>query len=142
MVCFEQGAGLGTTTGAICEIERERTGTGRFRFQRRTTMSDEDKLGFANPWHPMTDQVAKKHLLKLIEELNECSAAAARCLMQGIDECEPVTGKPNRKWLEDEMADVDANLWLVEQHFKLDISRMLNRTQRKIERLQGWHSQA
>lgn len=50
-----------------------------------------------NPWHPMTDAINLAHLGKLAEELNECGAAVARCIIQGIDGSEPVTGKPNRE---------------------------------------------
>lgn len=62
-----------------------------------TKMSNENTLGFPNPWHPISDPVDLKHLGKLSEELGECSAAVARCIIQGIDECEPVTGKINRQ---------------------------------------------
>lgn len=95
-----------------------------------------------NPWHPMFDPVDLKTLGKLLEELGECSAATARCLIQGIDEAEPTTGKVNRNWLEDEIADVIANLSLVVERFKLDHERMHVRTDRKIEHLRAWHELA
>lgn len=66
-----------------------------------------------NPWIPMSKPIDIKHLGKLAEELGEASSAVARCLIQGIDESEPVTGKLNRQWLEDELADVCANIQLV-----------------------------
>lgn len=59
-----------------------------------------------NPWVPITDIASLKRLSKLIEELGECSAAAARCIAQGVDGKEPVTGKVNRLWLTEEIADV------------------------------------
>ncbi len=95
-----------------------------------------------NPWHPMTDPVDLKHLGKLGEELNECGAAVSRCIIQGIDEAEPVTGKINRQWLEEEIADVYANLLLVEQRFGLDTSAMSARTARKVDGLREWHALA
>lgn len=92
-----------------------------------------------NPWVPMTSAIDKKHIGKLLEELGEAVAAASRCLIQGIDEREPVTGKSNREWLEDELADVRANIYLVVEHFKLDPVRMDKRRERKIEMLRTWH---
>lgn len=91
-----------------------------------------------NPWRPMSKPIDLKHMGKLIEELNECASAAARCLIQGIDEDEPVTGVKNRDWLEKEIADVRANIELVEDHFALN--RLQDRELKKKEHLRGWHS--
>jgi NTP pyrophosphatase (non-canonical NTP hydrolase) len=93
----------------------------------------------ASPWHPMTDAVDLKHLGKLSEELGEAIAAVSRCVIQGIDEVEPVTGKINRRWLEDELADVLANIGLCNEHFRFDATRMLERIERKKKHLRGWH---
>ena len=93
-----------------------------------------------NPWVPITRPIDLKHLGKLCEELGEAVSAIARCLIQGIDESEPVTGKVNREWLEDELADVEANLSLVCHHFGLDRNRMRDRTRQKITHLTKWHS--
>ncbi|ODM71709.1 hypothetical protein [Bradyrhizobium elkanii] len=104
-------------------------------------MADADTLGKANPWHPMTKPIDLKHLGKFGEELGECGAAVARCIIQGIDECEPVTGKSNREWLEDEIADITANMALVTEHFALDEARIFRRVLKKMEHLRGWHQQ-
>lgn len=93
-----------------------------------------------DPWVPMTRPIDLKHVGKLIEELGEAQSALARCMIQGIESTEPVTKKINREWLEEELADVMANVELVVVHFKLDVNRMFERTQLKIERLRGWHS--
>jgi NTP pyrophosphatase (non-canonical NTP hydrolase) len=93
-----------------------------------------------NPWRPMADPLDLKHLGKLGEEVNELGSAIFRCLIQGIDEREPITHKLNREWLEDELADVLANIELVQKHFALDIPRMLERAERKKAHLRGWHS--
>jgi hypothetical protein len=93
-----------------------------------------------NPWRPMSNPLDLKHLGKLIEELNEAGSAASRCLIQGIDEREPITGKLNREWLEDELADVMANIDLVVARFGLDRLRMMDRAGRKKTHLKGWHS--
>lgn len=93
-----------------------------------------------NPWRPMTAPIDLKHLGKLGEEVNELGSAISRCIIQGIDEAEPVTGKVNRIWLEEEIADVYANLVLVIDHFNLDTARIRTRMVRKQEHLKGWHS--
>lgn len=101
---------------------------------------DRATLWAVNPWVPMSNPLDVKHLGKLSEELNECGAAVARCVIQGISESEPVTHKPNREWLEDEMADVLANIELVTDHFGLDRVRMFERRKRKMENLRRWHA--
>jgi NTP pyrophosphatase (non-canonical NTP hydrolase) len=95
-----------------------------------------------NPWHPITDAVDLKHLGKLGEELGECSAAVSRVIIQGLDEKEPVTGKPNREWLEDEIADVMAGFKLVIERFELDRTRINLRAARKEGQLRDWHGMA
>lgn len=93
-----------------------------------------------NPWHPMSDPCDIKHLGKLGEELNECGAAVSRCLIQGLYESEPTTGKLNAAWLEDEIADVLANINLVIVRFDLNISQ--DRIKRKTTDLRAWHRMA
>lgn len=94
-------------------------------------MSNADDLRDANPWHPITDPLDLKYLGKLCEEAGELASAVSRCIIQGIDECEPSTGKPNREWLEDEVADVQANIDLVVERFGLDEERMAARIEKK-----------
>lgn len=95
-----------------------------------------------NPWHPMTDPVDIKHIGKLLEELGEGVSAAARCLIQGIDEAEPVTGKPNRQWLEEELADVLAGIELTVNRWKLNEQGIQSRKDRKMAMLKTWHAMA
>jgi NTP pyrophosphatase (non-canonical NTP hydrolase) len=95
-----------------------------------------------NPWHPMTDPVDLKHLGKLGEESGELCSAVSRCTIQGIDEAEPVTGKVNREWLEDEIADVMANSELVIKHFNLNEARIFARAEKKKSALKLWHVMA
>lgn len=102
---------------------------------------DDPRTSWAlNPWRPMSVPIDLKHLGKLGEELGEAVSAVNRCIIQGIDECEPITKKPNKEWLEDELADVRANIELVVAHFGLDEARMAVRVARKKEHLRGWHS--
>lgn len=101
-----------------------------------------------------------KILGKLLEELGELQSAAARCLIQGMDEREPVTGKQNRLWLQEELADVDAGIRLAAvrvpsiisvanllagrmvqttTHFNLDFNAIILRSEAKEKRLKLWH---
>lgn len=91
-----------------------------------------------DPWQPERDRISLAVLGKLGEELNECGSAANRCIIQGIDEREPETGKLNREWLEDEIADVMATTRTAIAHFGLDVERIEQRSQRKIEHFKGW----
>lgn len=93
-----------------------------------------------SPWHPMSDTVDLKTMGKAMEELGECIAAISRCIIQGIDELEPVTGKCNRDWLQEEMADVYANFMLIEARFNVMAST--RRIERKMADLRAWHKLA
>jgi NTP pyrophosphatase (non-canonical NTP hydrolase) len=95
-----------------------------------------------HPWHPMNNPVEVKTLGKLLEEVNELGQACARCLIQGVDEAEPVTLMVNREWLEDEIADVLANIALVTSCFNLDTDHIEERVHTKQERLTKWHEMA
>jgi hypothetical protein len=105
----------------------------------RARESAEDSM---NPWHPIDNKVDLKHLGKLGEELGECSAAVARCIIQGVEEAEPVSGKPNREWLEEEIADVRANIDLVILRFGLNRERIATRAAKKMYQLSTWHEMA
>lgn len=95
-----------------------------------------------NPWHPMSNPVDLKVIGKFLEELGECVASAARSFIQGIMEREPVTGKLNKEWLEDEVGDVLGNAELVIERFDLDWERIRARADKKKERLREWHNMA
>jgi len=92
-----------------------------------------------NPWHPTTDPTDLKHLGKLSEELGELIQVVARCTIQGIDEVHPVTGKSNKLWLEEEFADVYANMLLVARRFGLRVDFVHNRMDDKAAYLRSWH---
>lgn len=97
---------------------------------------------FVNPWHPMSNSVDLKTLGKLLEELGECVSASARCLIQGIDENEPVTRKANRLWLMEELADVKANMKKVIERFELEEGFIDTRARLKGSALDAWHAMA
>jgi hypothetical protein len=90
----------------------------------------------------MSDPVDIKTLGKFGEELGECASAAMRCLIQGIDEVDPETGYPNREWLEDEIADVQAGAELTIERFNLDQERIDKRKAFKKKFLKAWHAGA
>ncbi len=93
-----------------------------------------------SPWQPMSKPIDIKHMSKLIEEFGEACAIVGRCMAQGIDECDPDTGQVNSKDLQDELADVQANIDLVVEHFRLDSDYMNTRKETKKSRLKKWHS--
>lgn len=93
------------------------------------------------PWHPMSKPIDLKHMGKLSEELGECVAIISRCIIQGIDELEPVTKKSNRIALQDEISDVMCNLALVIEHFNLDKEYISGRMDRKAPLLKSWHGE-
>lgn len=95
-----------------------------------------------NPWHPISDAVDLKHLGKLGEEVTELGSAVCRCIIQGVNECEPVTGRRNKVWLENEIADVLANIDLVIERFGLSVARINERRATKKDYLRTWHKQA
>lgn len=94
------------------------------------------------PWHPIDDKVDLKTLGKFLEELGECVSAGARCIIQGMDGKEPVTGKPNREWLAEEVADVAANAQLVIERFGFSHPNLQHRIDKKKEMLRRWHAKA
>lgn len=75
---------------------------------------------------------------KLAEETAELSNIIARCLIQGIDESEPVTGALNRHELEKEIADVEAMIAHVKQRFRLDGPFIEQRSQKKFSTKAVW----
>jgi len=93
-----------------------------------------------NPWQPMTRPIDIAQLGKLAEECNELGSAIARCLIQGIDEREPETGKLNREWLEDEIADVTAKIAQVTEFYALNNERIFRRVIAKMRGLETWHA--
>lgn len=94
--------------------------------------------GCPSPWSPETSQHRLAVLGKLAEEGSEVATAAVRCIIQGIDEQEPVTGKPNREWLEDEIADIMAQCNLAVEALGLNGPRILQRVCNKQAYTGSW----
>lgn len=91
-----------------------------------------------SPWTPESDPMRLKVLGKAAEEVNELGSALARCIIQGIDQQEPVTKKLNSVWLEDEIADVEAQIALLKERFQLDRTRIAKRRDRKYDYALRW----
>lgn len=89
-------------------------------------------------WQPITNKHDLAVLGKLGEEVGELVSAIFRCIIQGLDESEPVTHKVNRKWLEDEIADVEAMLRQTKSRFDLHFQEIERRTIRKFAYKDVW----
>lgn len=100
--------------------------------------TEEAKFRAASPWHPEHSPRKIAILGKTLEELGELTAIIARCLIQGIEESEPTTNKPNRQALEDEIADVHATLARTIDHFNLDTTRIGQRAKIKMSFTETW----
>lgn len=93
--------------------------------------------GNISPWFPEQDRVTLAVLGKLIEELNEMSARAARCIIQGCDEKDPDSGRTNLDELEREAADVMACLQMAKA--KLGVFPSAARQGDKFQGFLQWH---
>lgn len=89
-------------------------------------------------WQPITNKHDLAVLGKLCEEVNELGAAISRCIIQGLDEAEPVTHKINRKWLEEELGDVFALATIAIERLGLNDSAISDRSARKIRYKMPW----
>lgn len=92
----------------------------------------------ASYWVPEFSEVKLKLLGKLAEEAGELTSAAARCIIQGIDESQPVTGKVNQRWLEEEIADVLTMIYFVKKNFNLDNDFITERITDKSNYFEGY----
>ena len=89
-------------------------------------------------WQPITSKHDLAVLGKLGEEVNELGSAICRCIIQGVDEREPVTGKMNREWLEEEIADVLALAGTAIRRLGLDEATISERRHRKTAYKEPW----
>lgn len=89
-------------------------------------------------WHVEEDKFRKRKLGKSLEELSELSCVLARCLIQGVDEVDPSSGKVNRVRMQEEVADVYAQLNLLVLAFKLNEEEISERIVDKINSMKKW----
>jgi hypothetical protein len=84
-----------------------------------TDETDDDEIEpGVSAWVPITDVVALALLGKLIEECNELSKTAARCIMRGLEDVDEDTSESQGWLLLNELADVQARI--------NDVSRVFN----------------
>lgn len=80
---------------------------------------------------------------KLLEELLELGIVAVRCIIQGIDEVDPGSGKANRQRLKDELADVLAQCSVTCQYLFDNINDreyIMARQRQKIGYMAEWEA--
>lgn len=90
-----------------------------------------------SPWMPMQDQHQLAMLGKLAEEAAELASRASRCIIQGIDELDPDTGRSNRDELAREIADV---LACVEIAHWYGVTPDGKRQRDKVNGFDRWHN--
>lgn len=93
--------------------------------------------GTISPWMPEQDRIRLAVLGKLIEECTELAGRAARCIIQGIDERDPATGRRNREELGREMSDVTACIHMAEEILR--VTRTHGRMASKRAGFRRWH---
>ncbi|MBU6246491.1 MAG: hypothetical protein KGN77_01945 [Xanthomonadaceae bacterium] len=82
-------------------------------------------------WQPIGDKHDLAVLGKLGEEAAELAGICFRCIIQGLDEAEPRTGKVNRVALTEEIADVTAMIDAAVQRLRLSEVEISRRVVRK-----------
>ena len=89
-------------------------------------------------WTPTTNLMMLRRMGKLSEELAELSNVAARCIIQGIDEVDPGSGKVNRLRLEQEIADVIAQCNVTIKKLELNEDYIEQRIEDKTQQMTEW----
>ncbi len=100
-------------------------------------MSEHIKM---NPWILPSSPLLRRRIGKTGEEANELGAVCSRILIQGLDEIDPSSGKPNRRRLEEESADVIAQIRKNMQRLGLDADFIKQRVSEKCKRMDEWES--
>lgn len=91
-------------------------------------------------WVPTTDLLMLRRMGKLGEELGEAQAVASRVIIQGLDEVDPGSGKVNRQRLQEELADVQAQIGCTVLALNLDQDYMARRTAEKMRQMGEWEA--
>jgi hypothetical protein len=89
-------------------------------------------------WTPDTNLMRLRRLGKLGEELNECGAVSNRCIIQGLLEIDPSSGLQNSLRLQNEMADVLAQIECTIVAFGFNRERIQDRVLDKISQMREW----
>lgn len=91
-------------------------------------------------WVPDDNPRQARRVGKTLEELGELVAVLARIDIQGLDSTDPGTGKTNRQRLQEELADVQAQIGLTVLTLDLDQDYMARRTAEKIRQMGEWEA--
>lgn len=91
-------------------------------------------------WIPITDLRLLRRFGKLAEELAELQSVVARCIIQGVDEVDPSSGRTNRERITDEVADVLAQCDLTISELGLDFAAIRARVHEKKRQMAEWES--
>lgn len=91
-------------------------------------------------WIPTNDPLMLRRMGKLGEELGEAQAVASRVIIQGIDAIDPSSGRVNRHRLQDELADVQAQIGCTVLALGLDQDYMARRTADKMRQMAEWEA--
>lgn len=89
-------------------------------------------------WQPITDKADLACLGKLGEEVCECGARIFRCIIQGVFEEDPDSGRLNIEMLEDEIADVEALIAHVKTRFGVNEAKIRERRKAKYDYKAKW----
>jgi len=94
-------------------------------------------MGTITAWQPERNRIFIATLGKLAEECNELAGRATRCIIQGVVEPDPETGRANVEELRREIADVRACIVMAEHilGFSFDVSR----ADEKLAGYRQWH---
>jgi hypothetical protein len=76
-------------------------------------------------------------LAPFCEALGVAAGAVARCMANGVEGNDAITGEPHRKWLEEKLAHVLASAAAVTKQFGLDQTNIAAQTLRRTEYLQA-----
>jgi NTP pyrophosphatase (non-canonical NTP hydrolase) len=90
------------------------------------------------PWVPESDLETVALLGKTVEECGELIAVLGRCIIQGVRESDPETGKLNVLKVQDEIADVTALVAMLGRKIGTDSNEQLTRSIRKSGFLGEW----
>lgn len=93
-----------------------------------------------SPWVCDTTPHQKRRIGKTIEELGELLSVLGRLQIQVVDAIDPGSGKTNRQRLQEEIADVLAQLPLTIAAFSLNTEDIANRIATKQRQMHEWEA--
>lgn len=92
------------------------------------------------PWKPDDNPKQARRIGKTAEEVNELGAVLARISIQGMDAIDPASGKPNRQRLEEESADVLAQIRCNMTDLGLNRESIMKRAEEKVAMMAQWEA--